>query len=296
MLVGLHLVDEGLLPTLGIRVLAGRSFSASEPAPVAIVSAGLAARLGGTVAAIGRTIVFPPDPMTRVAGSFRVVGIAGNVSYDGLSEQDTHRPLPVATSADSPSGRPDVYVPIAQFPVTLVSVAAFTPGSAAALIEPIRGQIARVAPTSAVHWTSTMAEEVALEYAPARFYGVLVAVFSTSAMLLTGAGLFALLWNAAARRTGEMGLRLALGASRGSVAFLMLSAGARPVALGGGAGLVGALWIADAVKSLLYEVPPFDPASFGFALLLLIVVALVAAFIPARRAATVDPMVALRTE
>jgi putative ABC transport system permease protein len=295
-LVGLHLVDDGLLPTLGISILAGRPFTASESAPVAIVSAGLAARMGGMTAAIGRTVVFPPDPMTRVAGTFRVVGIAGNVSYDGLSEQDTHRPLAVATSADSASGRPDVYVPLAQFPVTLVSVAAFTPGSPAALIEPIRAQIARVAPTSAVHWTSTMAEEVALEYAPARFYGVLVAAFSTSAMLLTGAGLFALLWNAAARRTGEMGLRLALGASRGNVALLMLSAGARPVAVGGGAGLIGALWIGDAVKSLLYDVPPFDPASFAVALLLLIAVALVAAFIPARRAATVDPMVALRTE
>jgi putative ABC transport system permease protein len=164
------------------------------------------------------------------------------------------------------------------------------------LIEPIRAQIARVAPSSAVHWTSTMDEEVALEYAPARFYSVLVAAFSTSAMLLTGAGLFALLWNAAARRTGEMGLRLALGASRRSVALLMLSAGARPLAYGGAAGLLGALWIADAVKSLLYDVPPFDPQSFAVALALLIAVALIAAFIPARRAARVDPMVALRTE
>ena len=296
LLVGLHLADEGLLPTLGVPLLAGRPFTARETAPVAIVSAGLAARMGGLPAALGRTIVFPPDPVTRVAGSFRVVGIAGNVSYDGLSEQDTRRPLAVARSADAADGRPDVYLPMSQFPVTLVSVAAWTRGSPAALIEPIRAQIARVAPSSAVHWVSTMDEEVALEYAPARFYSVLVAAFSTSAMLLTGAGLFALLWNAAARRTGEMGLRLALGASRRSVALLMLSAGARPLAYGGGAGLLGALWIADAVKALLYEVPPFDPASFVIALVLLVTVALIAAFIPARRAARVDPMVALRTE
>ena len=296
LLVGLHLVDEGLLPTLGIPVLAGRSFSSTEPAPVAIVSAGLAARMGGMEGALGRVLVFPPDPITRVSGRFRVVGIAGNVSYDGLSEQDTHHPLPVASSADSPSGRPDVYLPLEQFPVTLVSIAAATSTAPASLIEPIRAQIARVAPASAVHWTSTMDEEVALEYAPARFYGVLVAAFSSSAMLLTGAGLFALLWNAATRRTGEMGLRLALGAPRRSVAMLMVAAGARPVALGGAVGLLGALWIADAVKSLLYEVPSFDPVSFATALLLMLLVALIAAFVPARRAATVDPMVALRTE
>jgi ABC-type antimicrobial peptide transport system permease subunit len=141
-----------------------------------------------------------------------------------------------------------------------------------------------------------MDEEVALEYAPARFYGVLVAAFSSSAMLLTGAGLFALLWNAVVRRTGEMGLRLALGASRASVARLMLAAAARPVAFGGAAGLIGALWIGDAVQALLYEVPPFDPVSFVAALTLLVMVALIAAFLPARRAARVDPMVALRAE
>jgi putative ABC transport system permease protein len=295
-LVGLHLVDEGLLPTLGIPVLAGRGLVSSEPSPVAVISAGLAARMGGIHPAIGRTIVIPPDPLTRVAGTFRVVGVAGNVSYDGVAEQDTRRPLSVASSADAASGRPDVYVPLSQFPVTLVSLAVWTQGSPAALIEPVRAQLARVAPTSAVHWTSTMDDELALEYAPARFYSVLIAAFSSSAMLLTAAGLFALLWNAAARRTGEMGLRLALGASRRRVALLMLEAGARPVACGGGIGLLGALWIADAVKALLYEVPPFDPASFAAALVMLLVVALMAAFLPARRAANVDPMVALRSE
>ena len=113
-------------------------------------------------------------------------------------------------------------------------------------------------------------------------------------MLLTGAGLFALLWNASVRRTGEMGLRFALGASRRSVALLLLRAGARPVMLGLGAGLIGALWIADAVKPMLYDVPSFDAASFLVAFVLLVMVALAAALLPARRAANVDPLVALR--
>lgn len=296
LLVGLHLVDSRLLPTLGVPILAGRALTDNEPAPVAVISAGLAARLGGLQLALGQTIVIPPDPLARASGSFRVVGVAGNVSYDGLAEQDTRRPLAAAGSADAASGRPDVYLPLSRFPVTLVSIAAWTPGSAAALIEPIRARLARVAPTSAVHWTSAMEDEIALEYAPARFYSVLVAAFSSSAMLLTAAGLFALLWNAAARRTGEMGLRLALGASRRSVAVLMLEAGARPLAVGGAIGLIGALWIADGLKSLLYEIPPFDPASFAASLAMLLAVALIAALLPARRAASVDPMVALRSE
>jgi ABC-type antimicrobial peptide transport system permease subunit len=141
-----------------------------------------------------------------------------------------------------------------------------------------------------------MAEDVAVEYAPARFYGILIAAFSLSALLLTAAGLFALLWNAAVRRTGEMGLRFALGASRRSVAMLLVLAGAKPVLFGSAAGLLGALWIGDAVKALLYDVPPFDVVSFAGALVTLALVSLAAALAPARRAASVDPLVALRTE
>jgi putative ABC transport system permease protein len=293
--VAIHMADGRVLQTLGIPLRAGRAFMETEPAPVAIVSEALAMRMGGAEAALGRTITFADDPNRLVSGGYRVVGVVGNVAYDGLSEQETHRPLPGA-GGDVRAGRLDAYVPLSRFPVTVVSVAAATSGSAGAIVDPVRRAIGSVAPTSAVHWVSTMADEVALEYAPARFYSVLVAAFSSSAMLLTGVGLFALLWNAASRRTGEMGLRFALGASRRHVALLVIAAGARPVLIGSAAGLLGALWAADAVKSLLYEVPPFDALSFSIALSLLMAVALAAALLPARRAASVDPMVALRAE
>ena len=139
-----------------------------------------------------------------------------------------------------------------------------------------------------------MEADVALEYAPARFYAVLVAAFSGSAMLLTGAGLFGLLWNASARRTGEVGLRLALGASRRSVAWLAVTSAVRPLIAGAVLGLSGAVLTARSVRSLLYDVAPFDPVSFGVALVLLAAVSAVAAWLPARRAAQVDPLVALR--
>ena len=272
--------------------------SANSPAPVAIVSRGLADRMGGMAAAVGHAVEFPPDPsmMSGLSGRFIVVGVAENVAWDGLAEQDTRRMIHYGSGADPRAGRWDVYVPLSRSAQTIVSIAAATDGSPALLIEPIRRAIASVAPTSAVHWTSTMEEEVALEYAPARFYGVLVAAFSTSAMLLTGAGLFALLWNASVRRTGEMGLRFALGASRRSVAFLVVRSGARPVIVGVAAGLIGSLWVAGGVKSLLYEVSAFDPVAFASALLLLAIVSAVAAWLPARRAARVDPLVALRAE
>jgi predicted permease len=292
--VGVHQADAGLFTTLGIPLAAGRAFTAAEPAPVAIVSRSLADRLGGTGVAVGRVITFPDDPTAEVTGTFRVIGVVENVAYDGLAEQGTRRVIRYTDGADPRAGRWDVYVPLSQYPVGTISFAAASRGPAASLIDPIRRRIAQVAPTSAVHWTTTMENAVATEYAPARFYGVLIAAFCSSAMLLTGAGLFALLWNASVRRTGEMGLRFALGASRQSVALLLVLAGARPVMLGLGGGLIGALWIADAVKPMLYDVPSFDAASFLAAFALLILVALAAALLPARRAANVDPMIALR--
>jgi predicted permease len=294
--VGLHQIDDGLLPTLGIPLIAGRAFTRDERAPAAIVSRGLADRLGGVEAALGRTITFPSDRMAPVTGAFRVVGVAENVAYDGLREQDTNRVIRYGEGSDPRAGRWDVYVPLSLAPGMRVSIGAFSRGDAASLIDPIRRTIAQAAPTSAVHWTGTMADDVAVEYASTRFYGVLVAAFSSSAMLLTGAGLFALLWNASIRRTGEMGLRFALGASRRSVAMLLVRTCVTPVAYGAAAGVLSARWISDAVKALLYGVPSFDPVSFSLAVAMLAAVCLLAALIPAGRAARVDPAVALRGE
>ena len=295
---GLHVVDEGLLPTLGIPMVAGRNFAAREAAAVAIVSRGLADRMGGAEAAVGRSITLPEDPamMSRLAGRFTIVGVAENVAWDGLVEQDTRRMIHYTSAADPRAGRWDVYVPLSRLPQSIISIAAATDGSATALVEPIRRAVAGVTPTSAVHWTGVMDDEVALEYAPAKFYGVLIALFSASAMLLTGAGLLALLWHASVRRTAEMGLRFALGATRTGVALLIVRAGMAPIVTGVLAGLVGALWAADAIKALLYDVPPFDPLAFAAAFALLAGVAALAAWLPARRAARVDPLVALRSE
>ena len=230
--------------------------------------------------------------MAEVTGTFRVVGVVENVAYDGLRSR--HAPGHPLCRRGRSARRPLERLRAA---VTLcgrtVSFAAASIGSAASLIDPIRRRIAQVAPTSAVHWTTTMENAVATEYAPARFYGVLIASFCSSAMLLTGAGLFALLGTprSAGRGRWDCGSPWA---RRGGAWRSSAARGARPVMLGLGAGLIGALWIADAVKPMLYDVPSFDAASFLVAFVLLVMVALAAALLPARRAANVDPLVALR--
>jgi ABC-type antimicrobial peptide transport system permease subunit len=156
--------------------------------------------------------------------------------------------------------------------------------------------VATVVPGSAIHWTGTMAGEVALEYAPARFYSMLVGSFSAGAVLLSGVGLFALLWHTASSRIGEMGLRSALGASRTRIAALILLAGSRPLAVGSAVGLLGALWCGDWLRGFLYGVEPLDPTSLALAVVLVSLVGVAASLVPARRAASVDPLVALKTE
>jgi ABC-type antimicrobial peptide transport system permease subunit len=160
----------------------------------------------------------------------------------------------------------------------------------------LRRRIAQIAPASAVHWTSTMDEEVALEYAPTRFYTVLVAAFSSSALLLTSIGLFALLSHAAARRTSEMGLRLALGASPASTAGLLLRAGLWPLALGVVGGLAGAALVARAMGGLIYGIGHFDALTFTSSVIALLAITVGAGLFPARRVARIDPITALRTD
>jgi putative ABC transport system permease protein len=293
---GLHRIDHRLLPVLGIPVVSGRNFHPGETDDTVIISRGLASRMGGEAAALGRVIQVSPIDPGDPAGAFRVVGIARDVAFDGFAEQDTRRIIHYMSQSDPRAGRWDIYLPLGRFPAGTVSVAVATPGPAASIIEGARQAIARVVPSSAIHWVSTMEDEVALEYAPARFYGTLVGAFSLSALVLTCVGLFALLWHTAVTRTGEVGLRLALGAKPAGVAWLVVSSAARPLVIGSAAGTLGALWAGEWLQGFLYGVPAIDPVSLCAAGSAILLASLLAALLPARRAAGVDPLAALKSE
>jgi putative ABC transport system permease protein len=240
-------------------------------------------------------VTVPPDA-DFPSGTFRVVGVAENVAYDGLGEQDTRRYIRYADTSDPRARREDVYLPLAQFPARTVSVAVFTRGHAGALLEPLRRRIGELSPASAVHWTSTMADELAVEFAPSRFYAILVSAFSASALALTGVGLFAVLSHEVARRTREIGLRLALGATPSQVVRLVLSGGLGPLGVGIALGLAGAASLARLLGGLLYGVPALDGLAFVGAAILLLLVALPAGLLPARRAALIEPLRAIQGE
>jgi len=297
--VGGHVADAGLLAMLGVPIVAGRNLQPADGpgTHVVLVSRALAERLGGAANALEREITIVPDRDTNLpSGSFRIIGVVENVAYDGLGEQDTRRYIRYGDSTDAKASREDVYLSLAAFPSRVISIGASTRGAAATLIDPLRRRLGELAPGSAIHWTGTMNDELALEYAPSRFYAVLVAAFSTTALALTAIGLFAVLSHAVARRSHEIGLRVALGASRPDVIRLVLGNGFAPLAIGIGIGLAGSVAVTRVMGRLLYGVSALDVAAFGGATALLVGIALTASILPARRASALDPVDALRTE
>jgi predicted lysophospholipase L1 biosynthesis ABC-type transport system permease subunit len=237
--------------------------------------------------ALGRRIGLEPGH----ARDFEIVGVVRDVK-DRL---------------DEPAPRM-VYQPVAQEPETLhdieVRVAggagAAAAGAAGARAASIAGQlrraVAEVEPNLPVLSLTTMGEQLERSLAHERAITRLTGFFGLLALLLAAIGLYGVMSYGVARRTGEIGLRMALGAERGRVLGMVLLETAQLVAVGVGAGLVAALALTRLLASQLFGVGASDPATVAVATSVMVAVALVAGFLPARRAADTEPMVALRYE
>jgi len=296
--VGLHLADEGLLPMLEVPVVTGRLIAGTDTGagPVAVVSRALADRMGGPDQAVGQALQLLPGGLLP-ATTARIVGVVENVAYDGLAEQGAESGgTQVQTDAAWLQGREDVYLPLALAPQRVVSIGVATGSDAAAMIPPLKRVIAQVAPTSAVHWDSAMADEVQLEFASARFFALLVNAYSLGALALTATGVFAMLSHLVARRRSEIGLRLALGGEGHDVVRLIARLTAVPLGLGIAAGWALATAFAAGMASLLFGVGRFDPASYALGTGVLVAAGLLAAVVPARRALRTDPLQTMRAE
>jgi putative ABC transport system permease protein len=293
--VGEHAIDSGLLATLDIPVLAGRAFDTSDrgdTAPVAMLSAALAQRLGGDTSVLGSEITLDG----RNAGTYRVIGIVGDVAWDGVAEQDTGRYIRYGANDDAHGGRHDVYLALTQVLSPVVSIGVHSALPPEQMIEPLRRALAQLAPASAVHWISTMDEELAGEYAGSRFYLTLMAVFGMTALLLAGVGLFALLSHALLKRQQEIGIRLAMGADAARVVRLLLGDGVRLLLFGLALGIALSVLTGAGLTSQLHGVDRFDPLAYAGAGLLLLAVTLLALLPALRRALRLPASLALRGE
>jgi putative ABC transport system permease protein len=267
--------------TFGIPLKAGREFEAQDRADsprVVIISESMARRFyGSATGAVGKRLKLSPadaeEPWREI------VGIAGDVRYRELQ-----------------TSRLDLYVPHAQSTPTLNHFALRTtlePAQALALVE---REVASLDPNQALSRVATMDELAAAQLARPRFNAVLLNWLAGVAMLLAALGIFGVMAYAVAQRTSELGLRIALGAQSGNIMTLVLKQGIKLAALGVLLGLVGAVGLTRWLASLLYGVSATDPLTFAVIVLLPMAVAVVACWIPARRATKVDPLVALRYE
>jgi putative ABC transport system permease protein len=284
--VNYTMVTPGYFAAVGAPLLAGRAFRARDNAaapPVAIVNAALARRFFPGRSAIGQQIHVPIDKLAKT-----IVGVVADMKHDRLSD----------------TVEPEMYVPIAQHPwadlsaMELVVRARATPSGAlpAGLRGAVVAAVAGVDPDVPVSNWRPLEALVNRSLAPPRLALDLLAGFALLALLLAAVGLYGVLAFAAAQRRREFGVRLALGATRASLQRLMLRHAAALAAWGIAAGWLLALLTAQLLSGFLYGVAPLDPLTLLLAPLVLAAVALVAAWLPARRAARLDPLTALREE
>jgi putative ABC transport system permease protein len=219
---------------------------------------------------------------TAAAAAWRtVVGIVGDVDHHDL--------------AAAPA--PAMYLPQSQMTSAyLTLVARARSGEAGALAPDVRAAIRALDPAVPVYGVSPLSDLVRQSTASRVFVAQILPVFGLAALLLAAVGLYGLVASSVAERTREVGVRIALGATSASVVRLVVGRGARSVAAGVGIGLLGAALGTRFLARLIFGVSPLDPATFAAAAALLTVVAIVAHWIPVRRALRVDPATALRAE
>ena len=281
-------VDEGFFHALGIPLLEGRAFTPDDGpdgSGVVLVNRAAARLLWPGEDALGKEL----DGTKQTFGSLgamlfdrvRVVGVVGDVKYEDL-----------VTSA-----APAVYFPFRQAPFRKMSVLLRTgdTGTAAA-VAALRREVRRLDPSLAVSSVATMDERVADSVARERLGTLLLGGFAFLALVLAAVGVYGVIAHQVARRTGEIGVRRALGAGRGSVLRLVLGRVLMLTAAGLGSGLVGALAATRLLRSQLYGIGASDPATFTGVTVLLAAVCMAAGLVPAVRALRADLSETLRWE
>jgi putative ABC transport system permease protein len=271
---------DGYFRVLGIPLIHGRMFDERDGADaphVAVISESLAHDRWPHQDPIGHTIEFG-----NMDGDLRlltIVGVVGDTHEYGLDE----------------APRPTVYVNLFQRPSAVMTVTMLSDADTRSVSSAARGILRDLNPEIPTRFR-TFQQVYSASLGSRRFNVVLIGFFGITALLLATAGVFGVMAYSVSRRTREFGVRVALGATSGDVLRMVLGQGMRTILIGVAIGIVGSFALTQTVSSLLFGVTATDPATFAGVTLLLIAVALLACYIPARRATKVDPTVALRYE
>jgi predicted permease len=268
--------------TLGIRLVEGRDFTEADRqgrTAVAIINERLADKMWPGQSAVGKRLAAPfysgpPRPAVEIIG---------------VARDTKHRTL----LADAP---PLLYLPVLQAYDGRTTIVVRTETDSQSMTLAIRDEVASIDKTLPLFAVKSMTEQIAGTLWQQRMAASLIGVFAGAALLLAAIGLYGVIANSVAQRTREIGIRMALGAESTDVLGLIVWQGFKLALTGVGAGLGAALALSRVMSSLLYGVSATDPATYAVAPVMLIIVAILASFIPARKASKVDPMIALRYE
>ncbi len=277
--VGYRILGGPYFKTMGMRIVAGRDFSTADThdaPPVAILNQAAARRFFPGEDPVGRQIkVMNGDLRPKV-----IVGVVADVHAESLDS----------------AAKPELSYPYTQGTEPLISLAIRTRDDPRALLPQIRHALAQVDPDQGFYAERTMSDLLAASLATRRFNLQLLGGFALLAMLLAAVGLYGVIAFSVSQRTREIGIRAALGAERGRIATLVVGEGAKLAAVGLLLGVAGSLAATRVLRGLLFQVKATDPATLFGVLAFLGVVVLLACYIPARRAARIDPTDALRNE
>jgi predicted permease len=285
----LRIVTPGYFDTMGIAVVRGRALTAEDrrgALKVMVVSESLAQALFKGADPIGRRVACcEPGPDGKSPDYKTVVGVAADTRWRG--------------PAEPPS--PEFYLPAAQIPAVAwewiqrtLYVAVRANGEPSSIVNPLRNAIAPIVPGVPLFDLRTMEQRIGASLQTARFNTLLLTILGVLGVVLAVVGIYGVIAYFVSRRTRELGVRMALGASRGDVIALVIRQAVWPVGLGIALGLIASLATSRLLANQLVGVAPADPITFGVVAFGLTLVALVASFIPALRAAASDPTAALR--
>ena len=281
--------SSNFFSTLGIPILRGRAFTSAEenfgPPPVVVVSQAFVRKFFPTEDPLGKRIKLGYEHDTAQAGTQviaggEIVGVVADVRQRGLAEDVS----------------PAVYVGWGTMGISDMAFLVRSDADPATISTAIREQVHAVDPTMPVYDVHPMTQVVAESISQPKFYTMLLTAFGGLALLLAALGVYGVISYSVSQRTRELGIRIALGASHDRVVRLVLGQGVALTITGVALGLVGAFWLTRLLSALLFGVHPTDAFTFGAVAVVLLGIASLASYLPARRAAHVDPVIAMRAE
>ncbi len=279
----LNWVTSGYFETMRTHVLAGRTFDSRDSAtssPVVIINQLLSRRYFGSQSPIGEHLLVSSDMLTKQP--MEIIGVVEDSKYSSLNE----------------APMPEVYFPLSQIQRNVAENTTFeirTAITSGALIPAVRDAMGSTSKLASLQFT-TLKQEADDSVAQQHLMAILSGFFGALALLLTAIGLYGVMAYVVTLRTHEIGIRMALGAQQSSILRLVMRDAATVLLVGIAAGLLGSVWITRLVRQFLFGLTPNDPWTIALAIAAMVAVALLATWIPARRAMKVDPMVALRYE